>query len=334
VKSVSDPVHRCAGRRGFTLIELLVVIAVIAILIALLLPAVQQAREAARRTQCKNNLKQIGLGIHNHQAARGRFPYGYQSKAWPPDPTVPAGHFRWSTLAELTPYLEQSVVYDRLDLTVPMIGGPGQSYQVFPQNAEWVAITVPTFLCPSDTGDRLASDWGAVNYVSCAGAGLDGDATNADGTFFLNSEIRPRDVSDGLSNTVFFSESTKGTGETAPASAAAADPTTDYVGLGSSDTLSDAACTAGTTFKTDRGKRWVDGAFPSGLFNAYLVPNSARFDCLRHSNPAWKAARSRHTGGVNVLLGDGAVRFVSENVNPQTWRDLAARADGNVVGPY
>ncbi len=330
------------ARRGFTLIELLVVIAIIAILIALLLPAVQQAREAARRSQCLNNLKQIGIAIHNHHDARGRFPYGYQSKVWADDPTgtVPAGHFRWSTLAELTPYLEQSVIYDKIDLTVPMIGGPDAQptgeppYAVFNQNAPYVRLAVPTFLCPSDPGERVSDDWGPVNYVSCAGTGLNGgDSADADGTFYLNSETRFRDVTDGTSNTIFFSESTKGTGGTAPATAAEADPATDYRSLGTGDSLSAANC--GTApFKTDRGRRWADGAFPSGLFNAFLTPNSDEFDCLRHSNPAWKAARSRHTGGVNVLLGDGAARFVGENVNIDTWRNLAARADGETIGPY
>ena len=324
----------CAPRRGFTLIELLVVIAIIAVLIALLLPAVQQAREAARRAQCMNNLKQIGLAGQNHHDSRQRFPYGYQSKVWPDDPTVPASHFRWSTLAELTPFLEQSTIYNKLNLDIPLIGGPGQGYAIFPENRPWVAMVVPTFLCPSDRGMKIVEDRGPGNYVACAGTGANGgDANDADGVFYVNSRTRFADVTDGTSNTVFFSESTLGDGSTPPSSAPI-DPRTTYISLGTGATLNDSVCDAATTFKTDRGKSWADGAYPTGLFNAYYGPNDPRPDCMRHSNPAFKAARSRHTGGVVVGLGDGSVRFVSESIAFPTWQALASREGGEIVAEF
>lgn len=338
--------RRYAPPRGFTLIELLVVIAIIAVLIAILLPAVQQAREAARRAQCLNNLKQIGLAGQNHHDARGRFPYGYQVKAWPDDPTVPPGHFRWSALAELTPYLEQSVIYDKLDLDVPLFGGPGQSppYSVFPQNRLWVALTVPTFLCPSDRSGKVLDDRGPGNYVACAGSGTNGGQADPDaagddpnGVFFVNSKIGFRDMTDGSSNTVFFSESTLGDGSTPP-TAAPVDESIVYVDarntVGSGQPLTDAACASATVFLTNRGAAWADGNYVNGLFNTYYGPNDHRPDCIRHSNPGFKAARSRHTGGVNVGMGDGSVRFLSDLIALPVWWALGSRNGGEVVDQF
>ena len=323
-------------RRGFTLVELLVVMAIIGVLLALLLPTIQMAREAARRSNCGNNLRQLGLALHNHHGARGRFPYGYQVKPWPADPTVPAAHFRWSTLAELTPYLEESIVYNALDLSYPLIGGPSSSppYAVFPPNRYGVALVVPVFLCPSDTGQKLAEDRGPGNYVACAGSGLNnGDANAADGMFYVNSRTSVRDLRDGSSKTMAFSESLLGSGATPPTSGPV-DPQTVYISLGTADTLSDAVCQGATTFKTDRGRSWADGAYPNGLFNAYYPLNHSLPDCLRHSNPGYKAARSRHPGGVAVLFADGHVQFISATIELLTWQGLATRKGGETLQEY
>ena len=321
-----------APKRGFTLIELLVVIAIIAVLIALLLPAVQQAREAARRSSCINNLKQLGLAAHNHHGMRGRFPYGYQIKYF--SASIPEEHYRWSTLAELTPFLEKSVLYNQLDLDVPLIRGPSDGYTPFPQNEQWIAMAVPLFLCPSDHGGKITEDRGPTNYVACAGNGLNhGTAEDANGIFFINSEIGFRDILDGSSNTLMMSESTLGDGSPPP-TARPFDVSKVYITLGSGGTFSESICESAGSFSTSRGRSWADGDMNNGLFNAYYGPNSENPDCVRHNSPGYKAARSRHTGGVNVLMADGSVRFVSDSINLDTWHALATRNGGEVVGQF
>ncbi len=323
---------------AFTLIELLVVIAIIVILVGLFLPAVQKVREAAARMKCSNNLKQIDLALHNHEGTAGCFPTGYWRKTWAADPTNPKGHFRWSALAQLTPYLEQTAVYNALDLTVPLYGGGAVQPQVipFPQNRPAVAAVVPTFLCPSDEYRVVKPDQGPSNYVACSGGNADGNALTGDGLFcgvdldaVKNAGARAVHVTDGLSNTVAFSESLLGAGGGAPVGA------TDVRLYSKQVTaLSQGNCDASTTLVTDRGALWADGAYNCTLYNHVRTPNSPTMDCVQHSNPAWKAARSRHAGGVNALLGDGSVRFVRDGVAPQTWAALGTRAGGDIPGDF
>src|SRR5215210_777713 len=175
------------SRGGFTLIELLVVIAIIAILIGLLLPAVQKVREAASRLKCQNNLKQIGLALHNYEGANGKLPPLYPGTA--PGSTAFNYKYTWSVLAQLNPYLEQTAIYNSMDLTQPMYDATNQ---ITSQNRFAVVQKVPIFLCPSDRGLPVSSaygvtDMGPTNYVASHGTGLSGGAYGspiaADGVF-------------------------------------------------------------------------------------------------------------------------------------------------------
>ena len=169
------------NRQGFTLIELLVVIAIIAVLIALLLPAVQAAREAARRAQCTNNLKQVGLALHNYHSTNNCFPVGFLYPTSTVGLPAPALHYRWSVLAQLTPYLEQTNVYNSLNMDYPIASGPSGIYgvgpwSVFGANTTTLSTQVNFFLCPSD-GQSAPSTItggvrsGATNYHFCTGDG-------------------------------------------------------------------------------------------------------------------------------------------------------------------
>jgi prepilin-type N-terminal cleavage/methylation domain-containing protein/prepilin-type processing-associated H-X9-DG protein len=325
------------SRKGFTLIELLVVIAIIGVLIALLLPAVQAAREAARRAECTNNLKQLGIALHNYHGNDNVFPAGYPVRPWAPDPTVPAAHMRWSVLAALTPFLEQTAVFDAINFDFPMIGGPGQANAVFPPNTTAVSTKIGIFLCPSDSATQIRPPFQPANYVACVGSGSkSGDANEADGTLFINSTIGFKDMRDGTSQTVVISESTIGTG--GATSSIPANGTIDrslyFLSATAFPALTDENCLATTSWGVRRGANWVDGDYGVGIYNHYYTPNSKSPDCMRHSNPGWKAARSRHPGGVNAMFGDGSVRFVKDTINRATWQGLGTRAGREVLGEF
>ena len=327
-------------RRGFTMIELLVVIAIIAILIALLLPAVQQAREAARRTQCKNNLKQLGLALHNHHDAFLYFPSQRDQDEAPVDPSNQS-FYRWSPLAMLTPYLDQSNIYNQLDLKSPLYlysSGPPPSVTTNPALSGVVSTKVPVFLCPSDIHERVSNTWGATNYVFCQGTGQDGGAyEDTDGAFAIDSRTKARDVTDGLSNTVFVSEHLIGS--------AAPDSTRGVANSGSEWNLAsvwNASATAvedswcldnSATVTFQRGEKWADGSVNDTGYNHFRNPNSRTNDCYSRYASS-KSARSRHAGGVNALLGDGAVRFVSENISIEIWQALGSVSGGEVIGEF
>jgi prepilin-type N-terminal cleavage/methylation domain-containing protein/prepilin-type processing-associated H-X9-DG protein len=318
-------------RHAFTLIELLVVIAIIAVLIGLLLPAVQKVREAAARMSCQNNLKQIGLAIHNFESGNGRLPYAM-------DGTVSGtSTFRWSMLAALTPYLEQTNIYNGLDLKVPLFAGP-PTFAVFPQNQASVAANVKIFLCPSDRQATVEADRGPSNYMACVGSGLNGGLIyNTDGVFYADSKTRMTDITDGTSNTAMASESILGEGG---ADITGTPTTVDVrrvyaVNTGAATTpLTDSACAGITGFRKTRNYGWADGGISNMSYNHYYAPNAKTPDCLGRVQPGWKAARSFHTGGVNVLFGDGAIRFVRDGIAIDTWRALATRSGGEVIGDY
>ena len=326
---------RRSASPAFTLVELLVVIAIIGILLALLLPAVQMAREAGRRAQCQNNLKQSGLALHNHEAAQGCFPSAIEDKVTATFPTVAARNYRWSALAMLTPYLEQSVIYNRLNLNVPMYCPPlYPPTNIYPDNVEAVACDVNTFRCPDDPQQRVVDGFGPTDYVACYGSGANsGTYVQADGAFYVDSKTRIADVTDGLSNTVFFSESLIGNGtpDIPLADALAGGQAKDVMVRLTTVPLSEPACSDNTKPVSHfRGQTWADGLAWSSGYNHWRTPNSPIPDCCSFLG-VWKAARSHHPGGVNALRGDGGVAFIGDFIPLDLWRNLGARNDGQVT---
>lgn len=331
--------------RGFTLIELLVVIAIIAILISLLLPAVQQAREAARRTQCKNNIKQIVLAMHNYESSFRVFP-GLSSSS----------QYGFSVQARILPYVDQGNLQNLIDFNIPLMVGSGGSQSLNPIHAEAAGQPLPLFLCPSEPEQPIFQNsntgtetFAGTNYVVCTGDGTD---TNYDtrattnGMFWWGSASRFRDMLDGSSNTLVLAESLMG--NKVDGAGVATDPKRQMArynggGLGApgqgftgapGHNPDIAVAAAGAANFDGRGRgSWIWGREHLTSFNTYMTPNNEVPDVHRNGF-GWFAARSMHVGGVQVGLGDGSVRFVSESVDPATWRALGTKNGGEIPGEF
>lgn len=305
----------------------MVVIAIIGVLMALVLPAVQAAREASRRGSCANNLKQIGLALHQFHDAQQQFPPG---RGGP-------GALVFSPQAYLLPFVEQNGLYNKLDLnsapTKLVIAGVTYSGDA---NAAAAAEAVGLLQCPSDpaSGRVPGSTFGGTNYVASSGSGAidNGTLVRADGIFFRMSNVRFRDLMDGTSSTVAFSERTLGNGMALATSI-------PYDGLyilelGKNVDVSVANCaTKGTGgWYSQRSAKWILGNYGNTLYNHFYTPNSTNWDCMNQAQQkGFLAARSYHPGGVQVLLCDGSVRLVADQVEAALWQGMATRAGREVV---
>jgi prepilin-type N-terminal cleavage/methylation domain-containing protein len=333
-------------RRGFTLIELLVVIAIIAILIALLLPAVQQAREAARRTQCKNNLKQIGLALHNYESTYNVFPMGDCSVNYGAGEVPQA-----SVHAYLLPYLEGGNSYATFNFNV-QVNGNANNTQARIQH-------IPSYHCPSDPGQNryfIASliDAASANYMQCLGSHANhagyvvGTTTQPrtaqHGMFSRNSKTRMADITDGTSNTAMFAEIKKGPNHTGSLLAVPAGDVKDFqvatnvtgTWTGNDLLTPPPACeNRATTAWMYRGLQYYRGLLVATYYTHTLPPNARQRDCI--ISALWQghlAARSYHIGGAQVCLADGSVRFASENIDIGVWRAVGSMGNGEVVGEF
>ena len=323
------------SRTAFTLVELLVVIAIVGILMSLLFPAVQAARAAARKMSCSNNLRQVGIALHNYQGVH---------RYLPPSMTIPRGqkYDSWSAQARLLPYLEQSSLDQLIDWRL--------SYALQPQVTQ---ARVPIYLCPSEPNDRKRPDGPLthypLNYAINMGSWFvfnPSTGEGGNGLVYPNSATSLASVLDGTSNTLAFAE------------VKAFNP---YLRDGGSPSRSGVPVPKtpldvgafGGNFKSNSGHtEWVDGRAHQSGFTGTFPPNTVipftkdgrRFDVDFNSSREGKTtnrltyavvnSRSYHTGGVYALLADGSVRFFAESIEMETWRALSTRSGGEVPGDF
>lgn len=327
-----NPPSKC--RSAFTLIELLVVIAIIAILVALLLPAVQQAREAARRSQCKNNMKQIGLALHNYHDTHNAFP--------PRNIYTQDKNHSWMTM--LLPGMEQAALYDAYNFSLPMMD---QRFTQTNSPPGVIGTRIPAFECPSDV------DAGGVTYVASTlgiaptsyaaiatsgGSGDDAFASTKAGLFPENGVTRFRDITDGTSNTIAVGEvaKTSVTGVSGCGNGCMqnfANGTGTYVrGWGFGYHYAGWNSQTGKNARPTPCPNTTDNWCAKNTDGSYLWEPVIHGYYGIHGN--WPGASSRHQGGAQFLMGDGAVRFLSENLSFATWENLCATRDGNVIGEF
>ncbi|MDR1383530.1 MAG: DUF1559 domain-containing protein [Planctomycetaceae bacterium] len=349
---------------AFTLVELLVVIAIIGILIALLLPAVQAAREAARRMQCANHQKQWGLALHNyHDAHRAFPPNGIKEAAVAADGTTTTGDGGPGVLPRLLPFIEQVALESSFDYSQGVFGARSGVNSYYTPLAN---IKLNILNCPSDGYQGEERDLHGTmtvggSYVICTGSGTGnnslmdsaktGDTNYNDGLFYLSSKTRMATMADGTSNTMIISEGLYGQGSsgisTSTGSARSKIYQRTYLSGGGTIANDMDIAAFSATATGGRGEHctfWLPARATYMTFNAYLTPNRKDAGDIWDQTEAYTvgsssngrqhlfvAARSEHTGGVNVTFGDGSVHFVSDSVNVDTWRGASTVNGGEVT---
>jgi prepilin-type N-terminal cleavage/methylation domain-containing protein/prepilin-type processing-associated H-X9-DG protein len=300
-------------RSAFTLVELMVVIAIIAVMIGLAIPAIHKVREAANRTVCKNNMRQVGLGLLNFEATEGRLPLGVKID------DIHSGGPGITWVVSLLPYLEKEDVYRKIDFRAPVAAGDIWTHTANSMAADAVtANIIPTLRCPSDgvggpISQFAAGTWSRSNYLAFFGDdSIGGDGNHA--AFGVNYGARMSDIADGTTNTMLVGEYLTGV----PQSQSTEDP---------------------------RGVFWLDRAGSSNIYTRF-TPNTPISDIFREGEcysaaklnlPCGSAkqealnsasSRSRHAGGVNVIMADGSVRFVGNDVSQAAWSAMVTTAGG------
>ncbi|APW61433.1 Type II secretion system protein G [Paludisphaera borealis] len=332
-----------SARPGFTLIEILVVVSIVGLLTTLLLPAVQSAREAARRAQCANNLKQIGLALHNYQSAHSSFPLNWRDPRVDPERSRPwyvAGR-PYSALTRLLPYIEQQPVYASINFGEETFPSDLTSAFPFPQNQTAYSTRIATYLCPSDSGPsptpygcNYRGNYGLGPMPSTNGESFD----SGNGFYSFPGVLGPYSFPDGLSHTVAYSERLRGSGDHGGLA-----PARDFGNILVMDACSSrnadyalACCRLAATrdFPVSRqaGFTWFYGDFGCTAYNHAQEPNGRIPDAVQVD--AWigiVTARGAHAGGVNSLMADGSVRFARDSINRKVWRALGTRNGDELV---